>query len=145
MLSSFFQTIWKEHELQLSFSKSSQWAFVPPSSHCVKYQTQTCKSIDSISSIEIYLLAKVFPLERINTAPQWPTDLWPPGCQLPFVTLFPQQPTHKEWCVVFVYLSECVHSSFRVIVVRHVNLFSLLWECHFLLGQYPQWPFSCWF
>ena len=62
-----------------------------------------------------------------NTFPQWPAELWPPGCRLPFVILFPKRRTHKEWWVVFVYLSGWVYSPFSIIVTLHVRLFSLLW------------------
>lgn len=66
------------------------------------------------------------PPPHQDTSPQWPGELWPLGCQLPFVILFPKRRTHKEWWVVFVYLSGRVYSPFSLIVTLHVSLFSLL-------------------
>lgn len=51
----------------------------------------------------------------------WPTDLWPPVCPLPIVSMFPKQLPQKGDGGFCVDLSEWVHSSDSDIVVLCVG------------------------
>lgn len=75
-------------------------------------------------------------LESTNAIPHWPTELWPPGCRLPFVCFQSNQVTKKlmRW-----FLSICPKEFISVIVSLHVSSVSLLRESPFLLDQHPQW------